>query len=98
MAGMGGMGGMAGNDCWNITFEAQGTGNRIMIQATPNELVGTLCQRYESKAGIPPADHPNIKYISNSKTLDQTISVAQAGLTNNAQILVVGVKGLVGAQ
>ena len=81
----------------SVFFRKSGTGQSdppIMIQCMPNEKVSELINRYRTKSG----DHdPTKKFIFNAKQLNETLSCAEAGLTNNSNIFVVTTEGVKGA-
>ena len=58
----------------------------IMVQCMPDEKVSEVIEKYRNKAG----DHdPNKKFIFNAKSLKSYLTVAEAGLTDNANIFVI---------
>ena len=63
----------------------------VMIQCLPNERVSDVIQRYIAKSGD---NDPTKKFIYNSKALNQNLTVAEAGLTNNGNIFVVSTKAI----
>ena len=66
----------------------------IMIQCTPNDKVSDIIEKYRNKAN----DRDETKkFIFNAKNLNASLSVAEAGITNNANIFVVATKGIKGA-
>ena len=83
----------------SIIFRASGAGGGqngppLTIQCVAEEKVSELIQRYRTKAN----DHDKSKkFIYNAKALNQDLSVAEAGLTNNANVFVVTTKGVKGA-
>jgi hypothetical protein len=81
----------------NIKFRAGAGENEnraIEIQCTLDEKVSDLIQRYRNKTG----DHdPTKKFIFNAKALNHDLTLAEAGLSNNAYIFVVATKGIKGA-
>ena len=83
---------------FSVIFRASGAtgqaGAPIMVQCTPNDKVSDIIDRYRNKAN----DHDTTKkFIFNAKNLNTTLSVAEAGITNNANIFVVATKGIKGA-
>ena len=65
-----------------------------MIQCTPNDKVSDIIEKYRNKAN----DRDDTKkFIFNAKNLNTSLSVAEAGITNNANIFVVATKGIKGA-
>ena len=81
----------------NIFFRKNGTGEKdppLMIQCMDNEKVSEVIKRYRTKAN----DHDNSKrFIFNAKQLNESLTVAEAGLTDNSNIFVVTTKGVKGA-
>ena len=65
-----------------------------MIQCTPNDKVSDIIEKYRNKANY--RDETK-KFIFNAKNLNTSLSVAEAGITNNANIFVVATKGIKGA-
>ena len=65
-----------------------------MIQCTDNDSVGEVIRRYRIKAGD---QDTSKKFIFNAKQLNESLSVAEAGLSNNANIFVVTTRGVKGA-
>ena len=83
---------------FSVIFRASGAtgqaGAPIMVQCTPNDKVSEVIDRYRNKAN----DHDDTKkFIFNAKNLNTSLSVAEAGITNNANIFVVATKGIKGA-
>ena len=80
----------------SVFFRKSGTGQSdppIMIQCTLNEKVSELIKRYRTKSN----DHQPKRFIFNAKQLNETLSCAEAGLTNNSNIFVVTTEGVKGA-
>ena len=80
----------------SVFFRKSGNGVNdppIMIQCTLNEKVSELIKRYRTKSN----DHQPKKFIFNAKQLNETLSCAEAGLTNNSNIFVVTTEGVKGA-
>ena len=83
----------------SIIFRASGAtggqaGPPLTIQCLPDEKVSELIKRYRTKAN----DHDmSKKFIYNAKALNETLSAAEAGLTNNSNVFVVTTKGVKGA-
>ena len=65
-----------------------------MIQCQLNERVSDLIQRYRTKSGD---RDPSKKFIFNAKNLNQSLTIEQAGITNNGNIFVVTTQGIKGA-
>ena len=83
---------------FSVIFRASGAtgqaGAPIMVQCTPNDKVSDIIDRYRNKAN----DHDTTKkFIFNAKNLNTSLSVSEAGITNNANIFVVATKGIKGA-
>ena len=83
---------------FSVIFRASGaTGQAsapIMVQCMPDEKVSEVTEKYRSKSG----DRDQTKkFIFNAKNLAPSLSVAEAGITNNANIFVVATKGIKGA-
>ena len=83
---------------FSVIFRASGaTGQAsapIMVQCMPDEKVSEVIEKYRSKSGD---RDPTKKFIFNAKNLAPSLSVAEAGITNNANIFVVATKGIKGA-
>ena len=81
----------------NIRFRANGEGknSEIIIQCLPDEKVSDVIQRYKAKSGD---TDDTKKFIFNAKALNQSLSVSEAGLSNNVNVFVVTTKGIKGAQ
>ena len=65
-----------------------------MIQCQLNERVSDLIQRYRTKSGD---RDPSKKFIFNAKNLNQSLTIEEAGITNNGNIFVVTTQGIKGA-
>ena len=64
----------------------------VMVQCMPDEKVSEIIEKYRIKSG----DHDlSKKFIYNAKVLNPNLTVSEAELTNNANILVVfpGIRG-----
>ena len=80
----------------NLFFEKKGDNgdNQVMnIQIQPDKYVRDAILAYKNKIN----KDGNMIFIFNSKTLDENMSLKQAGLNTGARILVVETAGLVGA-
>ena len=82
----------------SIIFKASATngptGLPITVQCTQDEKVSSAIDKYRNKSG----DKDNTKkFIFNAKSLNPTLTLAEAGITNNANIFVVATKGVKGA-
>ena len=83
---------------FSVIFRASGAtgqaGAPIMVQCMPNDKVSDVIEKYRNKAN----DRDDTKkFIFNAKNLNASLSVAEAGLTNNANIFVVTTQGVKGA-
>ena len=58
----------------------------IMVNVKENEKISDIIQKYRQKSSNYDI---NIKFIWNAKDLNHSLTVAKAGLTNNANIFVV---------
>ena len=67
----------------------------IMVQCMPNDKVSDVIERYRTKSLD---KDPTKKFIFNAKNLSPTLTVSEAGITNNANIFVVATKGIKGAK
>ena len=70
------------------------TGPAITIQCTLDEKVSAIIERYRSKTGD---KDDTKKFIFNAKSLNPTLTLAEAGITNNANIFVMVTKDIKGA-
>jgi hypothetical protein len=77
----------------NLFFENRGDKQVINIQIQPDKYVRDAILAYKNKVN----KDENMIFIFNSKTLDENMSLKQAGLNTGARILVVETSGLVGA-
>ena len=75
-------------------FRTDDLQNFISIQCTVDDKVSDVIEKYWNKAGY---KDPTAKFIFNTKNLVPELSVAEAGLINNANIQVVSTKGIKGA-
>ena len=75
-------------------FRTDDLQNFISIQCTVDDKVSDVIEKYWNKAGY---KDPTAKFIFNTKNLVPELSVAEAGLINNANIQVVTTKGIKGA-
>ena len=57
--------------------------------------MGDVFNRYWSKIGV--KDPPESKFISNAKTINPELTVAECGLMHNHQIHVIITKGILAA-
>ena len=81
-----------------VIFRASGAtgqaGAPIMVQCMNEDKVSSVIEKYRSKASD---NDTTKKFIFNAKNLNPSLTVAEAGLTNNANIFVVATKGIKGA-
>ena len=63
----------------------------LMIQCRADEKVSAIIERYRTKSGD---TDPTKKFIFNAKNLVPTMTVGEAGISNNANIFVVATKGI----
>ena len=78
----------------NIFFRKNGeNAPPLMIQCIDNEKVSVIIKRYRTKAN----DYDKSKrFIFNAKQLNESLTVAEAGLTDNSNIFVVTTEGVKG--
>ena len=89
---------MAENQIIHVTFRAAGPDGRVLppmvIPCMPSDKVSDIIEKYRNKAN----DRDDTKkFIFNAKNLAPSLTVAEAGITNNANIFVVATKGIKGA-
>ena len=77
----------------NLFFEKRGDNQTMNIQIQPDKYVRDAILAYKNKVN----KDENMIFIFNSKTLDENMSLKQAGLNTGARILVVETAGVVGA-
>ena len=77
----------------NLFIENRGDNTVMNIQIQPDKYVRDAILAYKNKVN----KDGNMIFIFNSKTLDENMSLKQAGLNTGARILVVETSGLVGA-
>ena len=70
------------------------TGPSITIQCTLDEKVGTVIERYRNKTGDRDTTR---KFIYNAKSLNPALTLAEAGINNQATIFVMVTKDIKGA-
>jgi hypothetical protein len=66
---------------------------RIQIQATLDEKVSSIIDKYRNKTG----DKEEKRFVFNAKSLNQTLTAAEAGLMDNSTIFVLRKKDVKGA-
>ena len=75
---------------FSIIFRKSGAvgqeSNPVMVQCMPDEKVSEIIEKYRRKSGD---RDPTKKFIFNARPLYQTLTVAETGLSNNANIFVV---------
>ena len=76
-----------------LVFKHRTLITNITIQADYNETLGSVINKYINKSGD---IHPNL-YINNGKKINESLTVGEAGLINNAVIDVVPTDELEGA-
>ena len=83
----------------NVIFRVGGPGSEgrppIMVQCLLSDRISGVIERYRGKSGD---RDPTKKFIFNAKNLDQSLTVAQAGVNNNSNIFVVTTQGIKGAK
>ena len=79
----------------NVHFRIEGNRDEIVIQCLPDERVSELIKKYRAKSGD---DDTTKKFIFNAKALNESLTVAEAGLANNVNVFVVRTKGIKGAK
>ena len=77
-----------------ITLKFLTGNNQLSIQCSLNEKVSDVIQRYRTKSNDRDLTK---KFIFNAKKLNCDLTVDEAGLSNNAPILVICTKGIKGA-
>ena len=80
-----------------VIFRKSGEGQQgppIMIQCLDSDKISELIQRYRTKAND---TDDSKKFIFNAKQLNTTLTVGEAGITDNANIFVVTTRGVKGA-
>ena len=80
----------------SLLFEREGGYQNITIQIESSKTVRDAIIAYKNKMGLMNSNE-TFMLIFNSKTLDENITLAQAGLKNSSKILVIPTKGLIGA-
>jgi len=78
---------------FRYSYESYEDKQSIMIQCMPDEKVSVIIEKYRTKS----MDHDlSKKFIYNAKALHPSLTVADAGLSNNANIFVVANRGIRG--
>ena len=77
----------------NLFFEKRGENQVMNIQIQPDKYVRDAILAYKNKVN----KDGNMIFIFNSKTLDENMSLKQAGLKNGARIIVVETSEIIGA-
>ena len=81
----------------NIIFKVRGRENnedQFNIQIQADEKVSTLIQKYRNKSGDFVIQK---KFIFNAKSLNPSLSCAEAGLSNNSIVQVIDTRDALGA-
>ena len=82
---------------FSLTFTLDdGRNTMIIIPCQPNETMAEIIQRFWGKVAPNGQSDPNAKFIHNAKNINQSLTLAESGLTNGAiiQVLISGrVKG-----
>ena len=81
------------NNNLNVIFKVKDIGT-INIQIQYDQKVAELINKYRGKTGD---KEPKRKFIFNGKTLNPSLSCAEAGLTNNSIVFVLNTKDVEGA-
>ena len=66
----------------------------IIIQCMPNDKISTAIEKYRNKSGDTDSTK---KFVFNAKSLDPLLTIIEAGLNDNSQILVLTTKNVKGA-
>ena len=77
----------------NLVFRHKTTQMQCTIHATDNETLGSVINKYINKSGD---NHVNL-YILNGKKLNESLTVAEAGIIDFCTIEVVAIDELEGA-
>ena len=77
-----------------IVFMQRSGAKKITLQVNSQDLVSEAISKYKSKS----KDNDPSKFIYSGKELSPTLTLAQAGLNNNSQILVISLVDLEGAK
>ena len=77
----------------NLFFEKRGDEHVVNIQVEPDKYVKDAIAAYRNKV----VKEGNMIFIYNSKTLDENMSLKQAGITTGARIIVIETEEIVGA-
>ena len=75
----------------SIAFRKEGQNGPIYIQCNINEKVSDLIEKYRIKCGDRDLSK---KFIFNAKFLNFSLTLEEAGLTNNSNVFVIKVKGI----
>ena len=81
------------NNNLNVIFKVKDIG-AITIQIQYDQKVAELINKYRGKTGD---REPQKKFIFNGKSLNPSLSCAEAGLTNNSIVFVLNTKDVEGA-
>ena len=81
----------------NVNFRVTGEAGQetasIMIQCMPDEKISAIIERYRAKSGD---NSPTKKFTFNAKNLVPSLTLSEAGISNNANIFVRDTKDIVG--
>ena len=77
----------------NINF-LTADGRKILIQTEPNELMSSVINKYINKSGD---FNPGNYYIFNNKRVVQSLTVAELGANDAAEIMVANTGNVIGA-
>jgi len=81
-------------DYIKVYFRVSGEGQDfppVDVDCFPNEKVSSIIEKYKNKSNINEEGY-KIYYIFNAKNLNQNLTVAEACITNNANVFVVRTK------
>ena len=81
------------NVYFRVTGEAGQETASIMIQCMPDEKISDIIERYRAKSGD---NSPTKKFTFNAKNLVPSLTLSEAGISNNANIFVRDTKDIVG--
>ena len=82
-----------------ITVIFRASGNNpgtpaVNVQCMEEDKVSSVIEKYRTKSGD---NDPSKKFVFNAKSLNVTLTCAEAGISNNANIFVVATKDIKGA-
>ena len=76
-----------------LIFESN-DGSQVTIQASPNDLMSNVIQKYQKKAN---AENQTFNYIINGQNLKLNLTVLQNGLNNQSKIQAIATGNVIGA-